>query len=62
MFLKKALAADADSLIADKLKKKLKDWQQDKYGVWKNSFTNMAARERSVNTSAFDRLGKGGRI
>ena len=55
-YLKKALTADAESLIADKKRQQLLEWQQDDYGVWKNSFTNKAAKARTMNTSAFDRL------
>lgn len=58
LFLKKALSADADEAIRQKLKQKLDDWQKDKYGVWKNSFTNTAARARTTVTSAFDRFHK----
>ncbi len=47
-YLLKRISTNADHEIEQKKRQQLTDWQKSEFGVWKNSFTNKAARSKII--------------
>ncbi len=55
-FLIKRISINADRMIAKKKERKLKEYQQDPFGVWRHSYTNTRAISRKISGNNMDRF------